>query len=302
MTTQRTSSKPAIGFMGMGNMGHLMVQRLMQAGYPLIVYDRTKEKAQEAAQQKAQVADTPKDLAARSDVLMSCVTNGRALEAIALGPDGALAGAKAGTPYIEMSTVAPDTSRHIHDEAKKRQVSMIDAAVSGSTPEVQKGSLVIFVGGDKATYEQCKPILGVLGKASFYMGESGMGTTMKLVVNTLLGLGLQAVAEAIALGEKAGLNKQQLIDILGQTAVIAPTHKAKLANLEHESFPTNFALAMMRKDFSLILHLAADVSAVMPATAAAEQMYAAALATGKDGDYSLMLQFMEQLSGISHTH
>ncbi len=121
---------------------------------------------------------------------------------------------------------------------------------------------------------------------------------MKLVVNTLLGLGLQAVAEAISLGEKAGLEKKLLLDVLGQTTVIAPAHKMKLENVAREEYPTNFALAMMRKDFSLILHLAAELSVTMPATAAAEQMYTAALAKEHNEDYSVILQFMEDLSGI----
>lgn len=149
--------------------------------------------------------------------------------------------------------------------------------------------------------EHYKPILEHFGKSIFYMGESGKGTTMKMVVNTLLGLGLQAVAEALALGEKAGLNKQQLIDVLGQTTAIAPTHKAKLANVKNEDYPVTFALPMMRKDFSLIPRMAAELSVPMPATAAAEQMYAAALAQGHNEDYSIMIQFMEQLSALPIT-
>ena len=175
---------------------------------------------------------------------------------------------------------------------------MIDAAVSGSTPQLKEGNLVIFVGGEQEIYEQCKPILEHLGKSIFYMGDSGKGTTMKMVVNTLLGLGLQAVAEALALGEKAGLDKQQLIDVLGQTTAISAAHKAKLTNIKNEDYPITFALSMMRKDFSLILRMAAELSVPMPATAAAEQMYAAALAQGHDEDYSVMLQFMEQLSAL----
>ncbi|MBA2395191.1 MAG: NAD(P)-dependent oxidoreductase [Ktedonobacteraceae bacterium] len=114
----------------------------------------------------------------------------------------------------------------------------------------------------------------------------------------ILGLGMQAVAEALALGEKAGLDKQQLIDVLGQTTAIAPAHKAKLANVKNEEYPVTFALPMMRKDFSLIMRIAAELSVPMPATAAAEQMYAAALAQGHNEDYSIMLQFMEQLSTL----
>jgi 3-hydroxyisobutyrate dehydrogenase-like beta-hydroxyacid dehydrogenase len=298
MTTNNSQNKPRIGFIGLGNMGNLMVERLLQAGYPMTVYDRTKEKTQDAVHQGAKVSDHPRDLSTTCDVIMSMVSDNHALEAIMHGPDGALAGTRPGTIFIDLSTVSPEESRHISAAVKEKNASMIDAAVSGSTPQLKEGNLVIFVGGEQAIYEHCKPILEHLGKSIFYMGESGKGTTMKMVVNTLLGLGMQAVAEALALGEKAGLDKQQLIDVLGQTTAIAPAHKAKLANVKNEEYPITFALSMMRKDFSLILRMAAELSVPMPATAAAEQMYTAALAQGHNEDYSVMLQFMEQLSAL----
>jgi 3-hydroxyisobutyrate dehydrogenase-like beta-hydroxyacid dehydrogenase len=122
---------------------------------------------------------------------------------------------------------------------------------------------------------------------------------MKLVVNTLLGLGMQALAEAIALGEKAGLEKGLLLDVLGQTTVLTPGQKSKLENVRREQYPTNFALSLMHKDLSLVLSRAYDVSVSMPATAAAQQMYTAALAKGMDEDFSIMIQFMEELASLS---
>lgn len=299
MGMDERQTKPALGFIGMGHMGSLMAQRLLQAGYLVTVYDRTGEKAQEMARHGATVADYPRDITAHCDFVLSIVTDNRALEAVMHGPEGALAGARAETTFIEMSTVSPSESRHIYEAAKEKGARMIDAAVSGSTPQVKEGSLVIFVGGEQAVYQQCKPILDHLGQAIFYMGGSGMGTTMKMVVNTLLGLGLQAVAEAIALGEKAGLEKNLLLDVLRQTTVVAPAHKAKLENARKQEYPSAFGLALMRKDFSLITRMAAELSVPMPATAAAEQMYAAALARDDDEDYSVMLRFMEELSGLS---
>ena len=299
MTTSNTSTKPTIGFLGLGHMGSLMVERLMEHGYTLSVYDRTKEKTQEVAQKGATTVDTPRDLGKSADVIISMVTDNAALDAVMYGDDGVLAGVQPQhTILVDMSTVSPETSRHLFQAAKEHGIAMLDAAVSGSTPQVQEGSLVYFVGGDEATYQQCKLILEALSKNTFYMGESGKGTTMKMVVNTMLGLELQALAEAIALGEKAGLDRKQLLDVLGQTTVIAPAHKAKLANAEHKEYPVNFALATMRKDFSLIMRLAAELSVAMPATAAAEQMYAAALAQGHDEDFSVMIQFMEEMSGV----
>src|SRR5712692_3038865 len=299
MTTKGNNMKQRIGFIGMGHMGSHMAQRLLEAGYQLTVYDRTEEKAQEVGQRGALVALTPKDLAANCQVVMACVTNDEAQQDVMFGPDGALAGVHAGSMIIDLSTVSPDASRRLYQAAKEQGVPMIDAAVSGSVPQVDQGSLVIFVGGDQKTYQQCKPILDVLGTHSFYMGASGMGTTMKLVVNTLLGLGMQALAEAIALGEKAGVEKSLLLDVLDQTAVLTPGQKSKLENVRREQYPTNFALSLMHKDLSLVLSRAYDVSVSMPATAAAQQMYTAAMAKGMDEDFSIMIKFMEELASLS---
>src|SRR5256714_3564613 len=299
MSMEGDNLKPNIGFIGMGHMGSHMAHRLLDADYPLTVYDRTKENAQEVGQRGAQVAQTPKDLAANCQVVMACVTNDEAQQDVMFGADGALAGVHGGSMIIDLSTVSPDASRRLYQAAKEKDVPMIDAAVSGSVPQVDQGSLVIFVGGEHQTFERCKPILDVLGQNSFSMGASGMGTTMKLVVNALLGLGMQALAEAIALGEKAGLEKGLLLDVLGQTAVLTPGQKSKLDNVKHEQYPTNFALSLMHKDFSLVLSQAYDLSVSMPATAAAQQMYTAAMAKGMDEDFSTMIKFMVELAGLS---
>jgi 3-hydroxyisobutyrate dehydrogenase-like beta-hydroxyacid dehydrogenase len=295
--TMQEQSKPTIGFIGMGHMGSHMAPRLISAGYHVTVYDRTREKAQAIA--GATVAETPEEAAAHSDVVISIVTNDPALEEVMLGPNGVLAGTHAGSAIIDMSTVSPRTSRRLFQAARAKGVTMIDAAVSGSVPQVEQGSLVIFVGGEQETYQQCQPILDILGQSSFYMGPSGMGTTMKLVVNTLLGLGMQALAEAIALGEKAGIEKGLLLDVLGQTTVLTAGQKAKLANVKREQYPTQFALSLQHKDLGLILSEADEVSVSMPATAAAQQMYTAALAKGMDEDFSIMIKFMEQLAAVS---
>src|SRR5207237_9778930 len=186
-------------------MGSLMAHQRFASGQQLAGHDRTKETAQEVGQRGAQVAQRPKEVAANCQVVMACVTNDEAQHDVMFGPDGALGGVHAGSVIIDLSTVSPDASRRLYQAAKEQGVPMIDAAVSGSVPQVDQGSLVIFAGGEHKTYQQCKSILDVLGQNSFYMGASGMGTTMKLVVNTLLGLGMQALAEAIELGEKAGV-------------------------------------------------------------------------------------------------
>jgi 3-hydroxyisobutyrate dehydrogenase-like beta-hydroxyacid dehydrogenase len=291
--------KPSIGFIGMGHMGSHMALKLLKSGYHLTVYDRTREKAHEIGQQGAHIAKTPRDLAAGCQVVMASVTDDRAQQEVMLGPDGALAGIHNGSIIIDLSTVSPDASYRLFQAAKEKNVSMIDAPVSGSVPQVDEGSLLIFVGGERTTLEHCKSILDVLGKNIFYMGASGMGTTMKLVVNTLLGLGMQAIAEAITLGEKAGLDKRLLLEVLGETTVLTPSQKSKLENVKLEKYPTNFALSLMHKDFSLVLNRAYDLSVSMPATAAAQQIQTAAIANEMDGDFSIIVQFMEKLAGLS---
>ncbi|MGO8951051.1 MAG: NAD(P)-dependent oxidoreductase [Ktedonobacterales bacterium] len=298
-TGPHINAKPRIGFIGMGHMGLHMAERLIGAGYPLTAYDRTPQRTQEIAERGAQVAETPKELAAGCPLVLACVTDDRAQESVMLGPDGALAGVHGGSTVIDLSTVSPEASRRLYQAMKEKSVPVLDAAVSGSVPQVEQGSLVIFVGGDRETFERCKPVLDVLGKLSFYMGPSGMGTTMKLVVNTLLGLGMQALAEAIALGERAGLEKDLLLDVLDQTAVLTPGQKSKLQNVRQEEYPTNFALSLMHKDFSLVLEQAYQLSVAMPATAAAQQMYTAATAKGMStSDFSVMIQFMEELAQL----
>jgi 3-hydroxyisobutyrate dehydrogenase-like beta-hydroxyacid dehydrogenase len=294
-----STQRPRLGFIGMGHMGSHMARRLLAEGYPITIYDRTKEKTGAVGQLGALVADTPRDLAAHCEVVLVSVTDDAALEQVMFGQDGALAGLHDGSVIIDLSTVSPSASRRLYQAAREKGAAMIDAAVSGSVPQVDQGSLVIFVGGDEETYQRCRSILEILGKNIFYMGSSGMGTTMKLVVNTLLGLGMQALAEAIALGAKAGLKKSLLLDVLEQTAVLSAGQKAKLANVKRDQYPTQFALSLMHKDFGLILRQAAEVSVSMPATAAAQQMYTAAMAREMDEDFSVMTRFMQELAGVS---
>src|SRR5437660_12251262 len=167
--------KPGIGFIGMGHMGSHMAQRLLDAGYQLTVYDRTEEKAQEVGQRGALVAQTPKELAANCQVVMACVTNDEAQHDVMFGPEGALAGVHDGSMIIDLSTVSPDASRRLYQVAKKQGVPVIDAAVSGSVPQVEQGSLVIFVGGEHQTFERCKLILDVLGQYPAGPGHASPG-------------------------------------------------------------------------------------------------------------------------------
>jgi len=292
-----------VGFIGLGAMGSRMASRLLAAHHDVVVYNRTPERTRPLEQGGAKAAATAKQLAAGADIVCSSVANDAALEQVMFGPDGALAGARAGAVVIEMSTVNPRTSRRVHEAARAKGISVLDAPVSGSTVQAEQGQLVIFVGGEEDVYQKCQPILAALGSKTFYLGPSGAGATMKLCVNTLLGLGVQALAETIALGVKAGLPRERFLQVLGETAVVSPSQKAKLENVRKEEYPAAFALRLMFKDFGLIIATAMELSVPMPATAAAVQVAAAEharqLAAHTDEDFSVVARAMERLAGVA---
>ncbi len=286
-----------LGFIGMGQMGKRMASRLIDAGLRLTVYNRTREKTKPLAEKGAKVAESPRALAAASEIVLSSLSDDAAVEDALLGPEGALAGARPGTIFLEMSTLSPKTVRRLFDAARAKESPFLDAPVSGSTPQAEEGSLTIFVGGTVEVYEYCTPIFGLLGKKRFYMGESGNGAMMKLVANVLLGVGMQAVAEAVALGEKCGLEKEPLLHVLGETAVISPGHKLKLENARREEYPASFPVRLMLKDYRLILNQAAECLVPMPTTAVAETLCAAENTQGIEEDYSAVIRLMKALSG-----
>ncbi len=292
-----------LGFIGLGAMGSRMAGRLLAAHHDVVVYNRTPERTRPLEQRGAKVAATAQQLAAGVEMVFSSVANDAALEQVMFGPDGALAGARAGTIVIEMSTVNPRTSRRLHEAARSNGVAVLDAPVSGSTVQAEQGQLVIFVGGEEDVYQKCQPVLAVLGGKAFYLGPSGAGATMKLCVNTLLGLGVQALAEAIALGVKAGLPRERFLQVLGETAVVSPSQRAKLENARKDEYPAAFALRLMFKDFGLIVETAMELSVAMPATAAAVQVAAAEharqVAAHSDEDFSVVVRAMERLAGVA---
>jgi 3-hydroxyisobutyrate dehydrogenase-like beta-hydroxyacid dehydrogenase len=302
MTMDNQTQNLRLGFIGMGSMGSRMASRLLAAGYDLTVYNRQRERTRSLEQRGARVAITLRDLAASADIVLSCVADDEAVEAVMNGPDGALTAARPGTIIIEMSTVSPATSRRLHEMALRKQVFVLDAPVSSSTPQAGQGQLVIFVGGEQPVYDRCRSILGILGRDSFYLGPTGSGATMKLCVNTLLGLGIQAVAEAIALGLKSGLQRERFLTALGDTAVLSPSQKSKLENVRKGEYPATFPLRLMLKDFGLISRNAMELSVPMPSVAAAQQVGMAEhnrqSTDGGDEDFSSVIRAMEQAAGV----
>ncbi|HEV2439361.1 MAG TPA: NAD(P)-dependent oxidoreductase [bacterium] len=288
-----------VGFAGLGAMGSRMARRLLDRGYPVVVYNRTPARAEPLRPAGAVLCDTPAAVAGHSDTVLYSLADDGAVRDVVLGAGGLLAGARAGTVFIDLSTVLPETSRAVSSAAGPKGVAVLDAPVSGSTPQVEQGALVIFVGGDRKVYEGQAPLLDVLGR-HHYMGGHGAGTTMKLVANTLLGLGMEALAEATALGRKGGLDATVMLDTLAETSVVSPSQKSKFDNMMRGEYPPAFALRLMSKDFGLVLRLAESLSVAMPAAAAARQMdlVAQVRSGGREEDFSAVIRTLHELAGV----
>jgi 3-hydroxyisobutyrate dehydrogenase len=210
------------------------------------------------------------------------------------GADGAFASARGASLFIDMSTVYPETSKTLARLGAERVVDVLDVTISGSTPIAQQGALVLFGGGARDSFDAAESIFRAIARKYFYVGPSGSGAAMKLVVNSLLGIGMQAIAEAVALGEKAGLERNRLLDVLSQTAVVAPAHVGKLQRAMNGDYSPQFPLRLMNKDFGLILKLAAAVGAQMPAARAALEVNAGQLTPGNEQDFSAVILQMEK--------
>jgi 3-hydroxyisobutyrate dehydrogenase len=294
-----TANQVKVGFIGLGNMGSRMARRLLDRGYHLEVYDRDSIKAEALAVQGGVVAKNIFELAQNVDVLLSCLTNDEAVHRVYTGTEGFFAGARAGTVAIEMSTISPESSRELHKIGATRGIEVMDVAISGSTPAAEKGMLTLLAGGNRELFDAAKPIFELLAKQYFLLGGPGSGTAMKLVVNTLLGVGMQAIAEAVVLGEKAGLDRKRLLDVLSQTAVITPAHVGKLARIAINDYTPQFPLRLMNKDFKLILDAATEARIPMPVTEAAFQVNSDELAGGEEEDFSAVVRRMEEIAGIA---
>ena len=299
-----TADQVKVGFIGLGNMGSRIATRLLDRGYQLSVYDMDLAKADAIAAQGGVVAKNIAELAQTADVLLSCLTNDEAVRSVYTGPEGVFAGARAGTVILEMSTISPESSRELHRLGARRGIEAMDVAISGSTPAAEQGILTLLVGGNRELFRAAEPIFQAVAKQYFLLGGPGSGSAMKLVVNTLLGVGMQAIAEAVVLGEKAGLDRERLLEVLSQTAVIAPAHVGKLAKAAINDYSPQFPLRLMNKDFQLILTAAAHEHVHMPATEAAfyvnaDELANDELAQNDEQDFSAVLRRMEDLADIS---
>jgi len=293
-----TANQTKLGFIALGNMGSRIAQRLLDHGYPLSVYDLDPARAKAFAAKGGGVAKSRQELASTVDVVLSCLTNDEAVRSVYTGAQGVFAGARPGTVVLEMSTISPDTSRELHGLGARSGIQLLDVAISGSTPAAERGTLTLLVGGDGDLFHAAEPIFQAVAKRYFLLGAAGSGTAMKLVVNTLLGVGMQAIAEAVVLGEKIGLNRERLLQVLSETAVVAPAHLGKLASAMVNDYRPQFPLRLMNKDFALILKAAAKEHVSMPATEAAFYVNSKELAGADDEDFSAVLRRMEEAAAL----
>jgi len=296
-----TQENSRLGFVGIGYMGRPIARRLLESGFKLTAYDRDHSKTQELIQYGGNVAKSVAELSSSCNVVLSCLPSDEAVLDIYRGPDGVFANARRGSRVIDLSTVYPETSQELSRLGSERGVEVLDVTISGSTPAAEKGLLTLFGGGNKECFDGAESIFRVIAQKYFYLGPSGSGATMKLVVNTLLGIGMQAIAEAVALGEKAGLDRNRLLDVLSQTAVVAPAHVGKLQRAMKSDYSPQFPIRLMNKDFGLILNLAAAVGARMPAAGAAFEINARQSDEGAEQDFSAVILQMEKQAHLDST-
>jgi len=297
-----TPDEVKLGFVGLGNMGGRIARRLLDHEYQLSVFDREPAKTEDIAARGAVVAKSILELARTSDVVLSCLTNDVAVRSVYTGPEGVFAGARPQTVVLEMSTISPESSRELHRIGARAGIEVLDVALSGSTPAAQQGLLTLLAGGNRELFEAAEPIFRAIARQYFLLGGSGSGAAMKLVVNAVLGVGMQAIAEAVVLGEKAGLDRDQLLNVLSKTAVIAPAHLGKLAKVAINDYSPQFPLRLMNKDFQLILEAAAQERISMPVTEAAFYVNSDESARNDEEDFSAVLRRMEQAAGIAAIH
>jgi 3-hydroxyisobutyrate dehydrogenase-like beta-hydroxyacid dehydrogenase len=291
---EKTTTRTKLGFIGLGFLGSRIARRILAAGFPMVVYDTEIDKAKALGALGATVARHPGELAAAVGVVLSCLPSGAAVEAVYLGDDGVFQNAWSGTRIIELSTIAPETIRRLHDAARRLDITVLDVAVSGSTPAAEAGALTLFAGGERKAFEASGPIFAAIAKQWFYIGPSGSGLAMKLVVNTLLGLGMQAIAEAVALGRALDLPRELVFDTLAKTAVVAPAFAGKMVSAKQHDYTPQFPVRLMHKDFRLVLAAAARAGLDMPATEASAAVNAAEDASGGEEDFSAVIRRMEQ--------
>ena len=290
------SERVRVGLAGLGYMGAPMAARLIDAGHDLCVYNRTMDKTAPFAARGARVARSPRALAEQSDIVITMLGTSEAVHAAFTVHDGILAGARDGMTVIDMSSTAPAVSMALAVACAQRDVEMLDAPVAGTVRAAVDGSLVVMAGGSPGTFEACTPLLHVFGKSVFHVGDHGAGTRMKLVVNILLSLTSQCLAEALVFGAAQGLDRQKVLDVLVTTPSSSVVVQRKGQAMVNRDYKPAAPLRLLHKDLGQALAVAQELGIPLPATATAHAMYAVGMAHGRaEQDFAAIHAVMEQL-------
>ncbi|MGC1613787.1 MAG: NAD(P)-dependent oxidoreductase [Candidatus Acidiferrum sp.] len=290
-----------VGLIGLGLMGQPMGLNLIKAGFSLTVWNRTTSRADSLVAAGAKLANSAAEAASASDVLITIVSDPPALEEVLWGPPdsgksaGALAALHPGSIYIDSSTVSPALARKIALACTERHIDFLDAPVTGGTWGAEKGELIFMVGGEAQVIKDAEPIFSVMGKRWFHLGPNGAGQTIKVAMNLILALQVDALAEALALVTAAGFAGEKLIQVLQSSMGRSGVLDVKAPLLLKGEYPPSFPLRLMQKDVGLALDLAKEVGVVLPAGAAAYSTYSAVkAATKEDLDYAAVMKFWER--------
>lgn len=259
-----------LGFVGLGTMGRPMVERLLAAGHVVHGSNRTAAKAEALRAQGLEWCETPREVAEKTDIVISMLSDDDALEAVAGGEFGVIAGLRPGAIYVDMSTVSPGLSRRLAERVLKRGARMLDAPVSGSVPQVEQGKLTIMVGGDDAAFEAVSPVLDTWG-TPYYIGPNGQGLLLKLAINISLAAQMIAFSEGVLLAERGGIDREKAIGVMAGSAIGSPMLKARapfLMKLPEQSW---FTLDLLHKDIRLALEAGSEVKSPLPVAHAADE-------------------------------
>lgn len=281
-----------IGWAGLGNMGSAMAANLLSAGYEVRVYNRNKDKEKELTSAGAQSAKDLRELVDSCDVVFTMLSDDNAVKEVYNETNGLLSGENSGKLLIDMSTVAPETSKYLSALSEKHKMNFIEAPVSGSVKPAQDGTLIILVGGSAENYDKAKPLFDVLGKLSLYLGPAGAGSSAKLAINYLLGINIQALAETVLFAEQNGISKENMLTIINEGACGNGIIKIKTPSVLNNSYPAAFALKYIVKD----LKLAKEAGLSSPLSIPLLNTFTAAMNEGGLGDQDLMavIKYLEK--------
>jgi 3-hydroxyisobutyrate dehydrogenase-like beta-hydroxyacid dehydrogenase len=290
--------KPKVGFMGLGIMGTAMAANVLKAGYPLVVYNRSPEKAAPLARQGAEVAASPRALAQAADVIIAMVTGPEALYSLLFEAEGAAEALGPGKVFINMSSVSPGFTKEMAVQVAATGAAFIDAPVSGTKKPAEEGTLVILAAGKQERIKELEPLLRTMGKKVIYCGRVGQGSMMKMFINLLLGLMMEGFAEALNFGRMGGLDFEAMLDTVSSGAMNCPMFHAKAPLLKEKSYPPAFPLKHLAKDAKFVVETAYELGAPVPGGQMLLHLYRTGWVLGwGDQDISAIARVLEHLSG-----